>query len=537
MIDDVILIENIEKLFMEMKVVYGPDKKTIELLKDINSEAEYFTSAEENKIGKYYESKEIISLDKVLELSKTRSIILIIPEYEEKIEEIQEQVSRADFGKITLCSDFGLKVAVWANAESVLMPDGYGERVRYLDKVQEELSRAERECEIKQFFDRKWEKPIIIYQIGKVGSSTLKKTFDTYHLPSIQSHSFIATDEGRKIFQKYLEGIKSSSKEKIKVITLVREPIGRSLSHETQLIDRFVLSNETFMNNSSVWNAYNRKIPNTIFIDRGIHFYSRPFQWFDDEIKRNLGIDIFEYPFDKEKGFSMIKKENIELLVLKMEKLNSLTDIIAEFVGVEELVLESENVGSKKRTRYLYKQILNNIKIPKFFIDYYYQNHPRMDFFYSKKEIDHFREKWSANVVDNSSIEISWEKEKILLKDSELIKEEKHLKSGTIILYGASKSGQMMNDFLKSYNIDIFGFADSNIEKCKSYYLDKKVFSIQELKEITDANKELCIIITSVYENEIYEAIEKKGIAANIYSESVVRAVTRMWGKSKVLNE
>lgn len=537
MIDDIILIEDIKRLFLDRKVIYGPDKKTAELLKEIKADAEFFTSLEEDKIGHYYESKKIIPLDKVLELSEQKNIILIIPEAEEKIDEIQEIIKKSDCCKVTICTDFGLKLAVWANAESKLMPDGYGERVRYFDKLQGELSKAQREIELKQFFDRRWEMPVVIYQIGKVGSSTLKKTFDAYNIPSIQSHTFIATDEGRKIFRKYLEDIKFSN-EKLKVITLVREPIGRTLSHETQLLDRFVLSEETFLKNTSVWDAYNNRLSNLIFNNSGINLYSRPFQWFDDEIKQNFGIDIFEYPFDKEAGYSIIKKDNIELLVLKMERLNLLADKIAEFVGVDQLVLKSENVGNKKRTRYIYKEILNKIKIPQFYFEYYYQNHPRMDYFYSKEEINHFREKWRerGTIVDNSSIEISWEKEKTLIKDSELIKKEKLIESGTVILYGASKRGEIMKDFLRVYGIDILGFADSNIEKCKSYYLNKRVYNIEELKEMTVNNKNLSIIITSVFADEIYDTIEKKGIKADIYTDSVIRTVIRIRGRRNLQN-
>lgn len=97
MIDDIILIEDIKRLFLDRKVIYGPDKKTAELLKEIKADAEFFTSLEEDKIGHYYESKKIIPLDKVLELSEQKNIILIIPEDEEKINEIQE-IIRKKFG-------------------------------------------------------------------------------------------------------------------------------------------------------------------------------------------------------------------------------------------------------------------------------------------------------------------------------------------------------------------------------------------------------------------------------------------------------
>ena len=52
--------------------------------------------------------------------------------------------------------------------------------------------------------------------------------------------------------------------------------------------------------------------------------YGQSFGWFDTELKDHFGLDIFAEPFDREKGFGIYKKNNIEVFVYKLEKLNSL---------------------------------------------------------------------------------------------------------------------------------------------------------------------------------------------------------------------
>ena len=48
---------------------------------------------------------------------------------------------------------------------------------------------------------------------------------------------------------------------------------------------------------------------------------------FDNELKRFTEIDIYNEPFDKEAGFSIIKLGKFEIFIFKLEKLhNSLRD-------------------------------------------------------------------------------------------------------------------------------------------------------------------------------------------------------------------
>lgn len=81
------------------------------------------------------------------------------------------------------------------------------------------------------------------------------------------------------------------------------------------------------------------------------------FEWFDLEIKENFGIDVYGYDFDKERGFQIIRQDNVELLLMKLEKLDDCQEIIGEFVGAEDFKLIKSNMGNNKLYKFAYNEL------------------------------------------------------------------------------------------------------------------------------------------------------------------------------------
>ena len=113
----------------------------------------------------------------------------------------------------------------------------------------------------------------------------------------------------------------------------------------------------------------------------------------DDEVYKYLGINIYEYPFDKEKGYLIIEKGNIKLLILKLEKLNECVQVIRQFTGAGNFELAKENSSND----YWYKPIYDNFKkdfIPnREYLNKLYKS-KFMQYFYSDSEIEAFYKKW-----------------------------------------------------------------------------------------------------------------------------------------------
>jgi len=103
---------------------------------------------------------------------------------------------------------------------------------------------------------------------------------------------------------------------------------------------------------------------------------------------------VYDYPFDKEKGYAVIKKNNIELLLMQVEQLNTLEEVVGSFVGIPEFRLQNKNISKEKRYRFAYQAYLETFTMPDKRLKKIYYENPYMNFFYTEEEINGFYKKW-----------------------------------------------------------------------------------------------------------------------------------------------
>ena len=180
------------------------------------------------------------------------------------------------------------------------------------------------------------------------------------------------------------------NKKELKVITVVREPVSRNMSFMFFMLPVMLGANAGILNTKSQKYAYT-EIFEDIYYNTIDHDYFM--DWFDIELKPSLGIDIYEHTFDKDKGYSVIEKDNIKLLLIKLEKLENCIPVIKQFAEVDKFELKRENSSDN----YWYKPIYDNFK--KEFIPH--EEHLQklyeskfMKYFYTDKEIEAFYKKW-----------------------------------------------------------------------------------------------------------------------------------------------
>lgn len=77
------------------------------------------------------------------------------------------------------------------------------------------------------------------------------------------------------------------------------------------------------------------------------------------------------------------------------------------------------------------------------------------------------------------------------------------------VIYGAGKEGRQLCERLKKEGLDITSFADSNKQLQGQFIMDKKVLSLNELKNM---NQQTAILLSCGYEEEIYGLLKKRGI-------------------------
>lgn len=173
-------------------------------------------------------------------------------------------------------------------------------------------------------------KPVIVYQMAKVGSMSVfnsllhQTTFRVYHVHALNRQY----PHG---FEKRLRNhfFSKDISEKKYIICPIRKPIDRNISDFMGFCKRNInIDNKSLVD---LFPYYNHAIS--------------PFSWFEQDFYPVTGIDVYDYDFDKRKGFTIIDDLDIKLLIFRIE-LDDLMieELIEKFLGIEEFHLEVSNV-------------------------------------------------------------------------------------------------------------------------------------------------------------------------------------------------
>jgi len=233
---------------------------------------------------------------------------------------------------------------------------------------------------------------VILYQMGKVGSTTLEHSLDNaFHVHSFYNNppcKHLKRDLDLSLFiSNKILTYKIKRKEVTKIISLVRDPYLRNISMFFQDLHHWLAhyQRETFFDTreegmeflfSAFENGYD-------------HFYFD--RWFDMEIKRFTGIDIFCHPFNTEKGYQIIREGSFEILLLQSEKINKLKAVISDFTN-QKFTIKHKNIGEKKWYAPIYKVFQSNYKVSEDYLDSLYQTRTATHF-YSLQHSSEFKKK------------------------------------------------------------------------------------------------------------------------------------------------
>ncbi len=267
---------------------------------------------------------------------------------------------------------------------------------------------------------------IIVYQMGKVGSTSVWKSLEALHLniPIYHVHGMTHQSVAKQI-QKSQERFKKlrsiyyeiSHAEYLRhqldhqkitspwqVITLVRDPIAQTLSSFFQALEmKFKLGTDE---SGSTSHQAQEQLLNYItqsFYDRYVNNPDRdhPFAWFNQEMKTSLGIDVFSEASSPRaqtaSDYYIFSGAIAHVLLLKLESLNEVSkQAFQDFLGIENFTLITSNLGTQKR-RYgsLYKEFTKRVALPESYLDRMYRS-PMVKAFYSDAEIDGFYRRWRS---------------------------------------------------------------------------------------------------------------------------------------------
>ena len=269
--------------------------------------------------------------------------------------------------------------------------------------------------------------PVLVLQMGKVGSRSVEAGLEAIvsDRPVYHSHflSWERTAQTEKMRRTYFRAERhryltrqwlsqfilrtfeaNADNHTWKVVTLVREPVGRNISaffenfyyEPCETDGEFEISSDYYQVEPMIVSVDDTSKLAELFFNRARH--DSPLRFFDREINDIFGIDVFDSGFPIEKGYEIYSAARVELLVLKLESLTQCAGpAFYEFLVIDDFRLINKNIGAKKIYAPLYEAFKEHVVIDSVYIDKLFDS-DYMRTFYSEEEIRVARNKWLKNM-------------------------------------------------------------------------------------------------------------------------------------------
>lgn len=254
------------------------------------------------------------------------------------------------------------------------------------------------------------QEPVIVYQRGKVGSSSVYHTLRNMNIgrPVFHVHFINAIERRHRqlcselkltpsayfarsrhlVVSRYLnkEINRGLQGKKWKVITLIRDPLKQKISSFFQLIDLIIPDFEQ---------RYRDK---TLSVEALTEIFMERYKpegalndWFNRELQPVFGIDVFADSFTHACGYQIYRGERADLLLIRLEDLSRCaTEAFGEFLGIADFKLVNENVTDNKTCAAVYQKFAKTVVLPDAYIDAVYDSLCARHF-YAAAEIEKFK--------------------------------------------------------------------------------------------------------------------------------------------------
>lgn len=214
---------------------------------------------------------------------------------------------------------------------------------------------------------------IFVYQMGKVGSTSIEHAIEN----AIHVHAFYNRNHtcpprlmglakfgvrhfllrAEQEFLAYLLRIVFKRRKHTKIVTLVREPIARNISMFFHDLDAYLFSAYTNCMHTRkaplATRCQNSSLLIDVFNSEFDHDYA--LNWFDNEFAIMTGLNIYDYDFNRDLGYCLIKESSVEVFCLRTDKIGECIDSLSEFCG-SKVKLSSVNRADDKWYKEVYKQ-------------------------------------------------------------------------------------------------------------------------------------------------------------------------------------
>jgi hypothetical protein len=200
---------------------------------------------------------------------------------------------------------------------------------------------------------------LFVYTMGKVGSSSVSDALYNADIPCLDIHALdpkriqlllgihLESGDFERLPPHIIRSLQAYNSmiynERVKIISLIREPVSRNISAVFQNLPKSLAGRpDEIMRRLK---GYNTKAPD---------------YWFLNDFGLATGIDVFEEEISPSDGYFEFTGEKCDVLVIKLETDDSkIQSLISDFVG-QEITLERSNVGGNKWYQEFYSSVRNN---------------------------------------------------------------------------------------------------------------------------------------------------------------------------------
>jgi hypothetical protein len=240
-------------------------------------------------------------------------------------------------------------------------------------------------------------KSVIVLTMGKVGTLSICNSLQKIDYKHVHPHSLVYSYPGTHFlkniklpfiknlyftFKTVLKKLKvylwKAFTPEIVIITGVRDPFSRYISA--------FFEQSHYLNFDTVSNSMD-------MVKKKLHDHGNfesTLEWFEKEIKNVFGINIYDYNFDQNEGFSIIKKGKIKIFIYRLDKLDGLEEHLKVFLNSTGFKLISHNITENNLN---YSKLKKEFKFNDVSFDKA-KNSNYLNHFYSEQEICLLKNKW-----------------------------------------------------------------------------------------------------------------------------------------------
>jgi hypothetical protein len=264
---------------------------------------------------------------------------------------------------------------------------------------------------------------MVIYQMGKVGSSTIVTSLQALRKDLLVHHVHRLGEEELRRFEAFVrESFKrdrvtasvragfvsqvvageylnaqlaaGNHHRKWNVVTLVRDPVARNISDFFEVLEYQMDYGLRENLSAKGADAVTQELCE-LFLERYPN-HEFPLTFFES-FERVVGIDVFATPFPKDTGYAVYTRGPVTVLLLRLEDLDRCArQAFRQAFGLEGFALVGKNLGSEKDYSEVYRRVRRRISLPDSYLSKMYGS-KYATHFYSADEIERFRTAWDRS--------------------------------------------------------------------------------------------------------------------------------------------